>query len=65
MLMEAAVVPLNAIDGPEELKILAEAYSNYDWDLRRAIAATTVGQELYPDDPEFGELLEEYTKDAD
>jgi spermidine synthase len=65
MLMEAAVVPLNAIDGPEELKILAEAYSNYDWDLRRAIAAMAVGQELYPDDPEFVELLEEFTNDAD
>ena len=65
MLMEVAVVPLDAIAGPEELKILAEAYSDYDWDPRRAIAATAVGKEIYPDDPEFSDLFDEYVDDAD
>ncbi len=65
MLMELAVLPLDAVEGPGELKTLAVAYETYDWDPRRAIAAAAVGKELYPDDPDFEELLEGFLDDAD
>jgi spermidine synthase len=50
MLLGAAEIPVDAVDGARGLMHLARAYFKYDWDGRRAMRTLEIAMEMDPDD---------------